>query len=196
MLDKTHKPTWTSFEEATQADWDAVMEYEEAFNAALVDRIIAMLKSLDEDWTPYPVNRYHHSLQSATRAHADGAEEEIVVAALIHDIGDILSPYNHGELAGAMVRPYMSDKATWIITHHCVFQGYYYNHMLGGDRNARDKYKDSPFYDDAVYFCHTYDQNAFDPNYPTKPLEFFEPMLRRVFSKSGGHMELNETAAD
>lgn len=194
MLDKSHKPTWTSFEEAEQADWDAVMEYEEQFNAELVDRIIAMLKSLDEDWTPYPINRYQHSLQSATRAHADGADEEIVVAALIHDIGDILSPYNHGELAAAMVRPYMSERARWIIEHHCVFQGYYYNHMLGGDRNAREKYKDSPYYDDAVYFCHNYDQNAFDPNYPTKPLEFFEPMLRRVFSKSGGHMELNETS--
>ncbi|WP_127111918.1 HD domain-containing protein [Shimia sediminis] len=196
MLDKSHKPTWTSFEEATQADWDAVMDYEEQFNAELVDRILAMLKSLDEDWTPYPINRYHHCLQAATRAHADGADEEIVVAALIHDIGDILSPYNHGELAAAMVRPYMSERARWIIEHHCVFQGYYYNHMLGGDRHAREKYKDSPYYDDAVYFCHNYDQNAFDPDYPSKPLEFFEPMLRRVFSKSGGHMELNETAAD
>lgn len=194
MLDKSHKPTWTSFEEAKKADWDAVMDYEEQFNSELVDRIIMMLKSLDEDWTPYPINRYQHSLQAATRAHADGADEEIVVAALIHDIGDILSPYNHGELAAAMVRPYMSEKARWIIEHHCVFQGYYYNHHLGGDRHARDKYKDSPFYDDAVYFCHNYDQNAFDPDYPTKPLEFFEPMLRRVFSKSGGHMELNETA--
>jgi predicted HD phosphohydrolase len=196
MLDKSHTPTWTSFEEATKADWDAVMDYEEEFNAALVDRIIAMLKSLDEVWTPYPINRYQHCLQAATRAHADGADEETIVAALIHDIGDILSPYNHGELAGAMVRPYMSDKTRWILEHHCVFQGYYYNHHLGGDRHARDKYKDSPYYDDAVYFCHTYDQCAFDPNYPSKPLEFFEPMLRRVFSNSGGHMELNETAND
>ena len=118
------------------------------------------------------------------------------VAALIHDIGDILSPYNHGELAAAMVRPYMSEKTRWIIEHHCVFQGYYYNHHLGGDRNARDKYKDSPYYEDCKYFCHNYDQNAFDPDYPTKPLEFFIPMLRRIFSNAGGHMELNERADD
>ncbi len=196
MLDRTHKPTWTRMEDASKEDFLAVMDYEEAFNAALVDRIKSMLLSLDEDWTPYPINRYQHSLQAATRAYEDGADEETVVAALIHDIGDILSPYNHGELAAAMVRPYVSEKTRWIIEHHCVFQGYYYNHHLGGDRNAREKYKDSPYYEDCKYFCHNYDQNAFDPDYPSKPLVFFEPMLRRVFSKSGGHMELNERADD
>lgn len=192
MLDKSHKPTWTSFEEATQADWDAVMAYEEQFNAELVDRIIAMLKSLDEDWTPYPINRYQHSLQSATRAHEAGEPEDLVIAALLHDLGDTLSPFNHGELAAAIVKPYVSERTHWILKHHCVFQGYYYNHHLGGDRHAREKYKDSPHYDACVKFCHDYDQSSFDPDYPTKPLEFFEPMLRRVFSRSDGHMELNE----
>lgn len=196
MLDRTRKPAWTRMEDAGKEDFLAVMDYEEEFNAGLVDRILSMLKSLDEDWTPYPINRYQHCLQSATRAHEDGADEEIVVAALIHDIGDILSPYNHGELAAAMVRPYMSEKARWIIEHHCVFQGYYYNHHLGGDRNAREKYKDSPYYEDCKYFCHTYDQAAFDPDYPSRPLEFFEPMLRRVFSNRKGHLELNERADD
>lgn len=196
MLDRTRKPAWTRMEDASQEDFLAVMDYEEDFNAGLVDRILAMLKSLDEDWTPYPINRYQHCLQSATRAFEDGAEEEIVVAALIHDIGDILSPYNHGELAAAMVRPYVSEKTRWIIEHHCVFQGYYYNHHLGGDRNAREKYKDSPYYEDCKYFCHTYDQAAFDPDYPSKPLDFFEPMLRRVFSNKKGHLELNERADD
>ena len=196
MLDKTHKPTWTTMEDASKEDFLAVMDYEEEFNADLVNRIIAMLKLLDEEWTPYPVNRYQHSLQSATRAYEDGADEETVVAALIHDIGDILSPYNHGELAAAMVRPYMSEKTCWILEHHCVFQGYYYNHYLGGDRNAREKYKDNPYYEDCKYFCHNYDQNSFDPDYPTKPLAFFEPMLQRVFVNNNGHMELNESAND
>jgi len=196
MLDKTHKPTWTRMEDASKEDFLAVMDYEDEFNAGLVDRLIAALKSLDEDWTPYPINRYQHSLQAATRAHEDGADEELVVAALIHDIGDILSPYNHGEVAAAIAKPYMSEKACWILKHHCVFQGFYYNHHLGGDRLAREKYKDSPYYEDCVYFCHNYDQNAFDPDYPSKPLAFFEPMLRRIFSKSDGHLELNETSDD
>lgn len=196
MLDKTHKPNWTRMEDASKEDFLAVMAYEDEFNAALVDRLMAALKSLDEEWTPYPINRYQHSLQAATRAHEDGADEEIVVAALIHDIGDILSPYNHGEVAAAIAKPYMSEKACWILKHHCVFQGFYYNHHLGGDRLAREKYKESPHYDACVYFCHNYDQNAFDPSYPSKPLEFFEPMLRRVFSTSSGHLELSETRED
>lgn len=193
MLDKSHKPTWTSMENASKADFDAVMDYEDAFNAGLVDRLLAQIRSLDEDWTPYPINRYQHCLQSATRAFEDGANEEIIVAALIHDVGDILSPYNHGELAAAILKPYVSEKTRWIVEHHCVFQGFYYNHHLGGDRLAREKYKDNPYYDDCVYFCHNYDQNSFDPEYVSRPLEFFELMLRRLFSKGEGHMELNET---
>ncbi len=195
-MSKGKKATWTSFEETTAADWDAVNEYEKEFNAGLVDRLLAQLKQLDEEWTPYPINRYQHSLQSATRAYHDGADEETVVAALLHDIGDVVAPYNHGEVAAAILKPYVSEKTYWIVNHHCVFQGYYYNHHYGGDRNAREKYRDSPYYEDCVYFCHNYDQNSFDPEYPSKPLEFFVPMLRRVFRADPGHLELAETADD
>ncbi len=188
------KATWKSFEQTTTADWDAVMEYEHEFNAGLIERLLAQFEMLDEAETPYPINRYQHSLQSATRAYQDGADEELVVAALLHDIGDVVAPYNHGEVAAAILKPYVSEKTYWIVKHHCVFQGYYYNHHLGGDRNARDKYRDSPFFEDCRYFCHHYDQNAFDPEYPTKPLEFFIPMLRRVFRADPGHLELAETA--
>ena len=195
-MKQEHEASWTRFEETTAEDWAAVMDYEAEFNAGLVDRLLAELKLLDEASTPYPVNRYRHSLQSATRASDDGADEETVVAALLHDIGDVIAPYNHGEVAAAVLKPYVSEKTWWIVRHHCVFQGYYYNHHLGGDRHAREKYRDSPYYDDAVYFCHNYDQNAFDPEYPTKPLEFFEPMLRRVFGRNPGHAELAERRDD
>jgi len=104
--------------------------------------------------------------------------------------------HNHGEVAAAILKPYVSEKIYWIVKHHPVFQGYYYNHYLGGDRNAREKYRDSPHYDDCIYFCERYDQNAFDPAYDSKPLEFFEPMLRRVFVANHGHMELAERADD
>lgn len=95
-----------------------------------------------------------------------------------------------------MMKPYVSEKTYWILKHHCVFQGFYYNHHFGGDRNARDKYRDSPHWEDCRHFCEKYDQCAFDPEYPTKPLEFFEPILRRVLSRGWGHMELAETAED
>ncbi len=195
-MDKSWKAGWTAMENATRADFEALVEFEKTYNAELVDRLLAQLRLLDEEWTPYPINRYQHSLQSATRAYDDGADEETVVAALLHDIGDVVAPYNHGEVAAAILKPYVSEKTHWIVKHHCVFQGYYYNHHYGGDRNAREKYRDSPYFEDCVYFCHNYDQNAFDPEYDSKPLEFFIPMLRRVFGIEPGHLELAETADD
>ncbi len=193
---KRYKASWIAMEGASQADFAAVIDFESDYNAGLVDRLLTQLKELDEPWTPYPINRYQHSLQSATRALNDGADEETVVAALLHDVGDVVAPYNHGEVAAAIMKPYVSEKTYWVLKHHCVFQGYYYNHHLGGDRNARDKYRDSPYYDDCMYFCHHYDQCAFDPSYDSKPLEFFVPMMRRLFSKSPGHLELAERADD
>ena len=191
-MNKHYQAKWTSFEEATAEDWQAVMSYEEEFNAGLVDRLLDQLRQLDEPETPYPVNRLQHSLQSATRALEDGADEELVVAALLHDVGDVVAPYNHGDVAAAILKPYVSERTWWIVKHHCVFQGYYYNHHLGGDRHAREKYRDHPYYEDCRYFCHHYDQNAFDPDYPSKSLEYFEPMLRRVFGRGTGHLELAE----
>jgi predicted HD phosphohydrolase len=130
-------------------------------------------------------------LQSATRAHRDDAGEEMVVAALLHDIGDTIAPYNHSQLAAAMLKPYVSPQVHWIIKHHGVFQGYYFNHHLGGDRNARDRFRGHPWYEDCVYFCHTYDQNSFDPDYDTLPITFFEPMVERIFAEPKGHLELD-----
>ena len=172
-------------------DFVLVMKLEENMNDDLVDRIFTHLKMLDVDWGGYPITRYQHSLQSATRAYNDGADDDVIVAALLHDIGDIISPYNHGEMAAAILRPFVSERVHWLILHHCIFQGYYYNHHLGGDRHARDRYKDHPWYNDCVYFCHNYDQNSFDPGYPTEPLEFFDPIVRRVFEGKKEHLELN-----
>ena len=124
-----------------------------------------------------------HSLQSATRAHRDGADEEMVVAALLHDIGDLLSPYNHSEMAAAVLRPYVSEKTYWIVRHHGLFQSYYYAHHSGGDRNARDAYRDHPWYQATVDFCERWDQSSFDPEYDSLPLEFFEPVVKRVFAR-------------
>ncbi len=196
MTDKNYKASWTRMEDATQEEFMAIMDFEDEYNTELVNRLVAQLKELDEPWTAYPVNRLQHSLQSATRAYDDNADEELVVAALLHDIGDIVAPYNHGEVAAAILKPYVSEKVHWIVQHHCVFQGYYYNHHLGGDRNAREKYKYSPYYEDCKYFCHNYDQNAFDPAYPTQPLEFFIPMLQRMFGRHPGHLELAEKSDD
>ena len=130
-------------------------------------------------WQP----QYGHSLQAATRAYEDGADEEVVVTALLHDIGDPIAPENHSAVAAAILRPYVSDKTYWIVMHHGLFQGYYYLHHFGKDRNARDMYRDTTYYQACVDFCAKYDQCAFDPDFISRPLDFFEPMVLRLFAR-------------
>lgn len=171
-------------EDGTKEEYDLLESYEKPFRDSVADRLLDHLKTLDGSTGGYKVTRLEHSLQSATLAYRDGADEEMVVAALLHDIGDMLAPSNHSDFAAAVLRPYVSEKTHWIVKYHGVFQMYYYAHHLGGDRNARDRFKDHPWYADCEYFCYNYDQNAFDPDYDTLPLEFFEPMVRRIFSSS------------
>ena len=190
------RATFRRFDECTPEDIQTVGENFKALADGLPDRVLAHLKLLDGDFGGFNVDRLEHSLQTATRAHRDGRNEEYVVCALLHDIGDTLGTYDHGAVAAAILKPFISEANHWMLENHTVFQGYYYNHFLGGDRNAREKYKDSPYYEDAVYFCHNYDQNAFDPEFESKPLEFFIPMMRRLFGKKAVHMELAEKRDD
>ena len=147
------------------------------------DMLLALLKQMQGDRMGYQVDRYTHSLQSATRAKRDGADEETIVCALLHDIGDILAPDNHSEVAAAILRPYVSERNYWIIRYHGLFQGYYYFEKINKDRNARDRYKKHLHYQACIDFCRKWDQCSFDPNYDTLPLENFEPMLKRVFQQ-------------
>ena len=129
------------------------------------------------------VDRLTHSLQSATRAHRDGKDDEYVVCALIHDIGDTLASVNHSELAATILEPFVSEKNHWIVKHHGVFQGYYYFHHYGQDRDARERYRGHEYYAACVEFCARWDQVSFDPDYETLPLEHFEPLVRAVFAR-------------
>ena len=175
--------SFTSMAAGTREDYELLERLEAEFAAGTADRVLAQLRGLAGSLGGYKIDRLEHSLQSATRAYRDGADEETVVAALLHDIGDLLSPHNHSELAAAALRPYVSERTYWIVRQHGLFQSYYYAHHFGNDRNARDKYVDHPWYQDAVDFCHKWDQSSFDPEYVSLPLEFFEPMVRRIFSR-------------
>ena len=110
------------------------------------------------------VDRLTHSIQTATRAHRDGRDEEYVVCALLHDIGDNLAPSNHADFAATLMQPFISEKNYWIVKHHGIFQGYYFFEYLGLDKNMRDKFKDHPYFNDCKEFCEKYDQNSFDLN--------------------------------
>ena len=170
-------------DEGTAEDYALLNALEDEFVVALPDRLLAALASLEDSLAGYQINRLEHSLQSATRAEADGADIELIVGALIHDLGDDLAPLNHSQLAAAIIRPYVRAEVAWIIEHHGVFQMHYYGDAMGVDKNARDIYRDHVWFDSCEQFCRDWDQMAFDPDYPTKPLAHFEPMLREIFTR-------------
>ncbi|NQY97486.1 MAG: HD domain-containing protein [Henriciella sp.] len=182
--------------EGTKEDWDIIAEHSKGFNQGLAKRVLDHLRLLDGDFGGFPVDRLTHSLQTATRAHRDGRDEEYVVCALLHDIGDTLGSYNHPDVAAAILKPFVSEQNHWMVANHGMFQGYYFFHHLGLDRNMRDQFKDHPYYEYTAQFCHLYDQSAFDPDYESEPLEFFEPMVERLFSKPKNSMYLKALEAD
>ena len=177
------KVKFTEMKQGSKEDYELLSKFEKEYADKLPDRILEALLNLGGSMEGYQVSRLEHSLQSATRAERDGANEEMIVATLLHDIGDSLAPFNHSQLVASVLRPYVSEKVYWIMLHHGLFQEYYYVHHMGRDRNARDKFKDHQYYQDAVDFCENWDQKSFDPDYDTLPLEHFEPMVRNLFSK-------------
>ena len=180
------KVAFTAMDHGTQADYDLIAEHDKANAEAnagqYADRILGWLQDMDGD-SPYRLSRLDHSLQTATRAARDGADDETIVCALMHDIGDTLAPINHSEVAAALLAPYVSEKNHWIVKHHGVFQGYYWFQFIGADRNAREKYRDHEHFEACAEFCERWDQPSFDPDYDTYPLSHFEPMVRALFSR-------------
>ena len=175
--------SFTRMDAGTKEDYELLDRLEAEFTAGLADRLLAALAGLKHSFSGYQVTRYEHSLQTATRAYCDGANEQMIVAALLHDLGDELAPYTHGEYVAAIIRPFVTDEIYWIVKYHGLFQMYYYAHHLGGDRHARDRFRDHQYFQSAVDFCEKWDQTSFDPNYDTLPITFFEPMVRRVFAE-------------
>jgi predicted HD phosphohydrolase len=177
----SEKVRFTAMEHGTQSDYDLVFAHDRANAESLADRVLGWLKSMDGD-SPYKISRLEHCLQTATRAELDGADDETIACALLHDIGDVLAPTNHSQVAAALLEPYISEKNHWIVKHHGLFQGYYWFHYCGHDRDARDKYKDHEYFDACVDFCARWDQPSFDPDFDTLPLEHFEPLVRELFA--------------
>jgi predicted HD phosphohydrolase len=174
---------FTRMDEGTQQDWMIIAGSMFPFAKELPDRVLTHLNLLHGDHGGFAVDRLEHCLQTATRAANDGRDEEYVVCALLHDIGDILGTYNHADIAATMLEPFVSEQNFWMLKHHGIFQGYYFFHYLGLDRNMRNKFKDHPFYEYTLDFCDKYDQTAFDPEYKSMTLSEFEPLVRKVMSK-------------
>jgi predicted HD phosphohydrolase len=176
--------SFRQMQHGTREDYLLLDESERRYAATLPERVLESLRRLDHSLEGYPVSRLTHCLQAATRAARSGADEELILGALVHDIGDELAPYNHAELAAAILRPYVRPEVSWIVEQHGLFQNYYYVHHLGGDRNARDRLREHPWYEACKRFCAAWDQCSFDPDYPSESLGYFEPLVRRVFARA------------
>ena len=177
------KVSFTEMKHGTKEDYLFLDKHEKKYAGETADRIIKFMSGLNETLEGYQVSRLEHSLQSATKAFKNGENEEMIVAALLHDIGDELAPMNHSDYAAAILKPYVTEKTHWIVKMHGLFQTYYYVHHLGGDRHKREEFKNHKYYKATVDFCEKYDQGCFDPNYKSLPLEHFAPMVKRIFSR-------------
>ena len=174
---------FTAMTEGTQEDWTTIAAHFVPFAANGGARVLEHLKLLDGDYGGFPVDRLSHCLQTATRAHRDGRDDEYVVMALIHDIGDTLGAYNHPDIGAAILKPFVSEELHWITAHHGIFQGYYFFHYLGMDRDMRENFRGHAHFEACASFCEKYDQAAFDPDYDSAPLSFFEPMVMKLFER-------------
>jgi predicted HD phosphohydrolase len=174
--------SFTAMREGTSEDYQIIERHGDEFARGQADRVLTHLRLLAGDTGGFAVDRLTHSLQSATRAQRDGRDDEYVVCALLHDIGDTLACANHADLAATILEPFVSEKNHWIVKHHGIFQGYYFFHHVGLDRNMRDQFRDHEWFRDCAEFCEKYDQNSFDPRYETLPLEAFEAEVRALFS--------------
>ena len=177
------KVSFTEMKNGTKDDYQLLEKLESQYERKTADRILDYLASQTTTLEGYQITRLEHSLQAATRAYKNGESEEMIVATLLHDLGDELAPMNHSQYAASVIKPYVSEKTYWIILHHGLFQTYYSAEHLGGDKNAREKYKNSEHNQATINFCEKYDQSSFDPNYKSMTLKDFEPMVRNIFSR-------------
>jgi predicted HD phosphohydrolase len=174
----TARATFKSFEESTAEDWAKITPQLNVTQSLVPERVVSLLRALETDHGGFPVDRLEHSLQTATRAERDGRDEEYVLCALLHDIGDTLSPFNHPAIAADILKPFVSPANHWMVEKHGIFQGYYFWHHIGLDRDTREQYRGQEYFEYTEEFCAKYDQVAFDADYRSEPLEHFEPLVR------------------
>ena len=178
----TARAAFTRMDESTEEDWSLIAPEFKKLAVALPDRVLTHLQLLNGDYGGFPVDRLSHSLQTATLALKDDRDEEYVICALLHDIGDTLGTFNHPDIAAAILKPFVSEANLWMIQHHGIFQAYNFFHHIGLNRNLRDMFKGHPYYDQTAEFVERYDNPAFNPAGEVFPLSTFEPMVRRLIA--------------
>jgi predicted HD phosphohydrolase len=178
VTDAAGRAGFKNLAESTAEDWALITPQLNLTQSHVPGRVLGLLQVMGSDYGGFPVTRLEHSLQTATRAERDGRDEEYVLCALLHDIGDMLSPFNHPAVAAAVLRPFVSAANHWMVAHHGIFQGYYFWHYIGLDKETRENYRTSPYFEYTEEFCAKYDSPAFDAEYKSEPLEHFAPLVR------------------
>ena len=173
---------FTRMDESTPEQWSVIITETIEAQPRVAESVLALLRSLAVIWDGFAVDQLTHCLQTAARAEAAGADEELIVASLVHDIGKAISVPNHPKIAAEILRPYVREEVTQMIAAHQDFQGQHYYGHLGLDPAARERYREEPWFELGARFADDWDQTSFDPEGPTPPLEHFEPMVRRIFS--------------
>jgi predicted HD phosphohydrolase len=181
-IDDRLETSFTRMTGATADDSTVIAQHAVGSLQGLPDRILCHLMLLGGDTGGYSVDRLTLCLQTATRAHRHGRDDEYVMCMLLHDIRDTLASMKYSELAAVIIPPFVSEENHWIVKHHGIFQGYYFFHHMGLDRSMGDRYRDQAHWQACVDSCAVYDENGFGPRYNTLPLEFFDPMVRQVFA--------------
>jgi len=174
--------SFTSMDVSTAEQWGAIGVETMNNQGRVADRVLMLLDSLAEVVDGFAVDQLTHCLQTATRAERAGADDQVVVASLCHDIGKAISVPNHPRIAAEILRPYVRPEVTEAILYHQDFQGRHYYEYIGQDPNAREKYVGQSWYALAEQFADEWDQTSFDPDYPTEPLSHFEDKVRAVFA--------------
>jgi predicted HD phosphohydrolase len=182
MTTHAARTSFKSLQESTSPDWKIIAPQLQVTQSLVADHVLEQMRYLSSDHGGFPVDRLEHSLQTATRAERDGRDEEYVLCALLHDIGDTLAPFNHPAIGAAILRTFVSEANHWMVAHHGIFQGYYFWHHIGLDPSAREAYRDSPWFEYTAEFCAKYDQVAFDADYRSEPLEHFEPLVHQFLA--------------
>lgn len=178
----SQRASFTRMEDSVAADWRLIGAEFMQFAGQLPDRLMTHLKLLENDYGGFPIDRYTHCLQTATRALRDGRDEEYVVCALLHDMGDTLGSFNHADIAAAILKPFVSEANHWMVQHHGIFQGHNFFHHIGLDRDMREQFRGHLHFERTAEFIERYDNPAFDPAAEMLPLSEFEPLLRRVMA--------------
>ena len=179
------KVKFIQMKDGTKEEYEFLTAHEISHTIGTADRLLSALEELDESLSGYQITRLGHSVQAASRAWYDGADIDWVVAALLHDIGDIYAPYNHDEYAATILKPFVREQCRWVVEAHGDFQMLYYGHHLEGfEQNKRERHRGHIYFDDCAEFCERWDQASFDPDYPSLPLDFFRPLVREVFARA------------